>query len=304
MHATLHTLCLLCLISPGAWAEPSKPAVASQTRFIDNGRLKIGVDLSSGGSLFWFSELPADRNLLNHADRGRFIQQSYYGKPDGSMWAKKPWRWNPVQGGDYQGKPARVIESKVDGSSLYVRSVPVNWAGGQDLDDCRMEQWISFAGDLARIRYRFVYRGQDTHPAVHQELPAVFMDHALTDLVYQETPDRGPAAVIRKDRPGWPNEGRKTAGNWAGFVGPDGRGAGVFFPGTDRITTYRHPGPAGPEGGGCSYFAPIRTMAITPGMEFRYEIHLTIGTAEEMRDRFNQLARATAVPAKTKTAAP
>ncbi len=63
--------------------------------------MKIGVDLSSGGSIFWFSELPGDRNLLNHADRGRFIQQSYYGKADGSMWAKKPWHWNPVQGGDY-----------------------------------------------------------------------------------------------------------------------------------------------------------------------------------------------------------
>jgi hypothetical protein len=77
-------------------------------------------------------------------------------------------------------------------------------------------------------------------------------------------------------------------------VGADGRGVGVHFPGTDLITTHRHPGPAGPKGGGCSYFAPIRTMAIAPNTDFRWQIALTIGTAEEMRARF--LAEAKASP--------
>lgn len=283
---------LLFTVIATSGAALANPEVASQTRFVDNGKLKIGVDLSSGGSIFWFSELSQDRNLLNHADRGRFIQQSYYGKSDGSLWVKKPWRWNPVQGGDYKGKPARVVETKGDAQNLYVRSVPVNWAGGQDIEDCRMEQWISFSGNTAKVRYRFVYRGEDKHPAVHQELPAVFIDYDLADLVYQDSKAPWTGAPIKKDRPGWPNEGRTTTENWAGFVGEDGRGVGVFFPGTDRITTYRHPGPAGPKGGGCSYFAPIRTMAIVPGTDFRYEIHLTIGTAEEMRERFGILAAA------------
>lgn len=30
-------------------------------------------------------------------DCGRYIQQSYYGKEDGSNWNGTPWRWNPVQ---------------------------------------------------------------------------------------------------------------------------------------------------------------------------------------------------------------
>jgi hypothetical protein len=267
------------------------PEVASKQKFIENGKIKIGVDLSSGGSIFWFSELPADRNLMNHADRGRFIQQSYYGKPDGSMWAKKPWRWNPVQGGDYKGKPAKLLEVKENEGTLYVRSVPVNWAGGQDIDDCRMEEWISLADNIARIRFRFTYKGKDTHPPTHQELPAVFVDYALTDLVYYkgEAPWKG--GPISKDVPGWPNESRKTDEHWAGFIGPDGRGVGVLFPGTDKITTYRHPGPAGPKGGGCSYFAPIRTMSITPGFSFEYSIYLTIGSAEEMRARFKPIAQ-------------
>lgn len=267
------------------------PEVASKQKFLENGKIKIGVDLSSGGSIFWFSELPADRNLMNHADRGRFIQQSYYGKTDGSLWVKKPWRWNPVQGGDYKGKPAKLLEVKETDSTLYVRSIPVNWAGGQDLDECRMEEWITLSDNIARIRFRFTYKGTDVHPPTHQELPAVFVDFALTDLVYYKGDKPWTGDALSKDRPGWPNEGRKTSEHWAGFVGEDGRGVGVLFPGTEKVTTYRHPGPAGPKGGGCSYFAPIRTMSITPGFVFDYSVYLTIGTAEEMRSRFMPIAK-------------
>jgi hypothetical protein len=278
------------LLAAAAFAEPV-PEVASKQKFIENGKIKIGVDLSSGGSIFWFSELPEDRNLLNHADRGRFIQQSYYGKPDGSLWVKKPWRWNPVQGGDYKHKPAKLLEVKETEGTLYVRSIPVNWAGGEDLEDCRMEEWITLSDNIARIRFRFTYRGKDTHPPTHQELPAVFVDYALADLVYYKDAEPWTGKPLTKRQPGWPNEYQAITEHWAGFVGPDGRGVGVLFPGTDRITTYRHPGPSGPKGGGCSYFAPIRTMAITPGLVFEYDVYLTIGTAEEMRDRFKPIAK-------------
>jgi hypothetical protein len=57
------------------------------------------------------------------------------------------------------------------------------------------------------------------------------------------------------------------------------------------VTCYRHPGPAGPKGGGCSYFAPIQTLAITPGFRHDYMIHLTIGTAEDMRSRFDVIRK-------------
>lgn len=267
----------------------TRPEVAAKLQFLENGRVKIGVDLSSGGSICWFSKLPENRNLLNHADRGRFIQQSYYGKSDGSLWAGKPWRWNPVQGGDYKGKPAKLLEVRKTEGTLYLRSIPVNWAGGQDMDDCRMEEWIELADQVVRIRFRFTYRGKESHPPTHQELPAVFVDHALADLVYYAGDKPWTGQPLTKDRPGWPNESRKPSENWAGFVGDDGQGVGVLFPGTDLITTYRFAGKDGPDGGGCSYFAPIRTMAITPGLIFEYSAYLTIGTAKEMRARFKPI---------------
>ena len=286
----MKTALLFLLALPLSGAEP---AAVPKEKFLSNGRVKIGVDLSSGGSVFWFSELPADRNLLNHHDRGRFIQQSYYGKPDGSVWGDKPWRWNPVQGGDYKGKPARVLETREEQGSLYVKSIPVNWAGGEDVGDCRMEEWITLDGKVATIRFRFTYSGKEEHPPAHQELPAVFADFALDDLVYYGGDKPWTGAGLSKERPGWPNESRTATEEWAGYVGPDGRGLGVHFPGSPELTTYRYPGAGGPEGAGCSYFAPVRTMRIEPGFVHDYSIHLTIGTAAEMRARFKAIHEAT-----------
>jgi hypothetical protein len=290
MNLLLRLAPLSTLAFVSALAEPE---VASDVRFLENGQIKIGVDMTSGGSIFWFSELPDGPNLLNHADRGRFIQQSYYGKPDGSTWAGKPWRWNPVQGGHYQGEPAKLLDSKITGTSLYTKSIPINWAGGELLEECRMEQWIVLRDEVASIRFRFAYEGKDEHPAHHQELPAVFVDYALPDLVYYQGDAPWTDGALKREVPGWPNEYRRVDEEWAAFIGPDGRGVGLFFPGTDRITCYRHPGPPGPAGSGCSYFAPIQTIAITPGFRHDYRVHLTIGTPEEMRARFTKL-RATA----------
>jgi hypothetical protein len=270
-------------------AEPIAEKPAPTEKFLNNGEIKIGLDLSSGGSIFWFSELPGDRNLLNHHDRGRFIQQSYYGQPDGSKWVDKPWRWNPVQGGDYKGKPARVLESREKDGSIYLKSIPVNWAGGEELDECRMEQWISLHGNVARIRFRFTYQGTTQHPPTHQELPAVFVDYALPDLVYYSGDKPWTGEPLKKDRPGWPNESRTSDEEWAAYIGSDGRGLGVFFPGTRKLTCYRYQGEPGPKGGGCSYFSPIQTLAIGPGFQHDYTIHLTIGSVEEIRSRFGKL---------------
>ncbi|MEK7950915.1 hypothetical protein [Luteolibacter soli] len=265
--------------------------LAKGEKFLSNGEVKIGVDLSSGGSVFWFSELPGDRNLLNHYDRGRFIQQSYYGKSDGSKWGEQPWRWNPVQGGDFKGKPARVLENRDEGGGLYVKSVPVNWAGGQDVEDCRMEEWIKLEGKVATIRFRFTYSGSEEHPPAHQELPAVFIDHAFADLACYsgEKPWTGEALSVRQ--PGWPNESCKATEEWAAYLGADGRGVGVYFPGSSELTCYRFAGADGPKGAGCSYFAPVRTMQIKPGFVHDYTIHLSIGTAKEVRERFDGIRK-------------
>ena len=55
------------------------------------------------------------------------------------------------------------------------------------------------------------------------------------------------------------------------------------------MTCYRAPGKPGPAGSGCSYLAPIRTLAITNGFKLEYDVFLAIGTVSELRDKFRDL---------------
>jgi hypothetical protein len=265
--------------------ELEKPGKA----FVDNGTIRLGVDLESGGSIFYFSLHTQRRNLLNHCDRGRFIQQSYYGDKDGSLWGRQEWRWNPVQGGDYKGHPAQLLEYRCTTDTLYCKSTPKHWATGADITDAVMEQWVSLTNDVAHIRYRFLYTGDHTHGPTHQEMPAVFVDHALPLLVFYKGDKPWQQDTLSSKVPGWPNEYQKRTEEWSAYVDEDNRGIGVYTPGTHDITCYRFEGPDGPEGSGCSYFAPIRTLAVKKGLNLEYNVYLTIGSVHEIRKRFYKI---------------
>lgn len=287
MHLTRPRLLSFLILS--ALAGPV--LAGDEFLFVDNGTIRIGVDLESGGSIFHFSEVEAPRNLLNHFDRGRFIQQSFYGDEDGSVWAGNPWRWNPVQGGDYLGNPATLLDHSATTSTITTRTIPRNWAGGETISDCLMEADISLHGPVVHIQYRFVYTGTESHAPRHQEMPAVFVDYDLPHLVFHDGGDPWTGGELRTVVPGWPNEYHRSTGEWSAFTDDSGWGIGVYMPGTQRLTCYRFRGPAGPEGSGCSYVAPIRTLAVEPGLDLRYDVYLTIGTVEEIRERFGEIRR-------------
>ena len=254
--------------------------------FLDNGVIRLGVDKSSGAGIFYFAESKRGRNLLNHYDRGRFIQQSYYGRADGSKWNGKPWRWNPVQGGNWKGKPSRLLSFRSTRTTLHSVTVPHHWAADHLIEGARMEQSIELHGPLAHLRFRFRSRGATAHPARHQEMPAVFMDAALPNLAFYNGDAPWTGAPLTRVVPGWPNELRTATEHWAAYLDNDDWGCGVFFPSTGELTTYRHPGPAGPMGAGCSYFAPVRTLAIGKEFQLEYHAYLTIGPVAEIRRRF------------------
>ena len=267
-------------------AKPS-PAVGvnfEHWTFLDNGHVRLGVNMDAGGSIGWFSHSRSTENLLNTFDHGRYVQQSFYGDKDGSDWNGKPWRHNPVQGGSWQGAPATVIESREDGPAFYVKTRPRQWASGKDVDDMKMEQWLRLEGGLARERFRMTYSGALSHEATHQELPAVFVMPRYDTLVFCE---KGQApwtgAPLTRKKPGFPNETVRFAEPWAAWESATGQALGIFFPHTDTATTYR----VRDSGiGDCSYIAPIRTFALVPGLVHEYQITLAIGTVDQIRNVF------------------
>jgi hypothetical protein len=270
-------------------------SATSQTndfQFIDNGVLRLGVKQSSGSGIAWFSLSGVNQtNIINHWDRGRLIQQSYYGNKDGSFWDKQPWRWNPVQGGHWGGAGATTLEIQRDKTSLYSKSLPKHWATGEDLTNTLMEQWIILSGAIAEIRYKFSFTGSVSHVEHDQEIPAVFVEPEFKHLVVYDGPHPWAKEKLHRSIPGWPNESRKMTEHWAAYVNDEDFGLGVYVPIAKRLTCYRF-GDGKREHGSCSYFAPLTTFAVTPGFTFEYKVHLTIGALNKIRDRFQDLKTA------------
>jgi hypothetical protein len=279
----------LCLALAGSFGVAA--SLAADWLYLDNGQVRLGVDRAAGASIGFFGESATGRNLLNHYDKGRFITQSYYGGKDGSDWNGKPWRWNPVQGGGWRGEPARTLAFTNTTTTLYAKTQPKHWATGVDLPEVTMEQWLTLTNRIAHLRFRMTYSGATNHPPQHQELPALYTDMVLTNLVYYQGDKPWTGGAVTRRVPGWPNEYVKNvAENWAAFVDAHDWGVGAWFPGTVELTCFRFAGQPGPAGSGCSYFAPIRTLAITNGFKLDYEVFLAIGTAGEMRGQFRSLA--------------
>lgn len=86
-----------CFLHQVAQPQPSDTTSSSSSMlFLDNARLRVGLDTQRGGAISYVSSavMPpewANVNLVNTWDAGRLIQQSYYGCYDNTCWADRPW---------------------------------------------------------------------------------------------------------------------------------------------------------------------------------------------------------------------
>lgn len=270
--------CLMML-----WAVTTLLGAQEHWMFLDNGKVRVGINLNAGGSIGLLSKSHSPDNLLNSYDHGRYVQQSFYGDADGSDWNGKPWRYNPVQGGSWKGVPAVLLEHKETATDSYVKTQPRQWASGVLVEDMVMEQWLRLEGDLVHVRYRMRYSGTLTHKARHQEMPAVFVTPRLDTLVFCEKQ----SGEIQRKQPGQGNEYFHTREPWAAWVDAQDEGVGIHFPGTDFLTAYRVRKTGK---GDVSYVAPLRTLALKPGFELEYRVVLVLGKLERMRQVFQTLS--------------
>lgn len=278
---------VILLVSLNTWAQDRAPGEQdSDWVYLDNGVIRLGVIKSAGAGIGYLSKSDSKRNLINHYDRGRLIQQSYYGDADTSKWVDQPWCLNPVQGGDYKGSSPELLEVRAEPSKLYSKSIPLHWATGEKLEDFVMEQWIELQKDLVHIKFRMTCKVKRSHLPRHQEIPAVFLDPRLSDLVLYEGDAPWTGGELSYKQPGQKNEYFKIPERWAAFVDENGNGLGVYVPFAQEITCYRFRGGADFD---CSYLAPITTFGLQPNSTFEYDAYFLIGTVEEMRTRFRSL---------------
>ena len=158
-------------------------------RFVDNGIVRLGVDLSRGGSIGYFgpSGGSAANNIVNCHDMGREIQLSFYAgpkqyNPDNkcSTPGTPKWPWNPIGAGDLKGNRGTVNKCDISGgTSAHVVTTPLQWACDSVPCECKFEKKIQLGGPGntgARIDAVLHNHRSDTtvYPPLNQELPAVY----------------------------------------------------------------------------------------------------------------------------------
>lgn len=303
--------------------------------FVENGSCKIGVNLLWGGALSYFEDLDSNVqavevdgiikvdsnaserygvqsvnnnvNLINRNDTGRLIQQSYYGTGDSSVYdcgvfMGNVWNYNPVQGGNQYNESSKIVDYRIDETSIYIKCRPLDWAKSKEfITPSYMEATYTISGEKLHAECRFVDFSGYPDTFTSQELPAFYCVEPLNRYVYYggNEPWSGGALTVVPDLIFWPDAGYphfNSTESWSAFIGDfdDSFGMGVYVPGeTDFLsgvyergkTANSDPSKDGPT----SYIALIKFITFKSFSPFEYEYYISTGTAEQIRNSFSQI---------------
>jgi hypothetical protein len=270
---------------------------------LENGSIKVGINRAKGAAITWLSSAAYAKNMINSADPGRLIQQSYYAgrgldrTTEGQSKRWSPWPWNPIQGGGVASW-ARVTEFKrLDDHTLFSETVPKLWDMPDEEAAAVMRQWTGFEPDLPNVvtvRCEIVCkrppddRWGPARPA-QQEIPACYFTRNF-ETYKSYLGDKQWRTESQALGPPW-GQAKPPRKAMACF-NADGQGIAVFSPASTQHWNF---GPHGepvsddPLAKPCIHMAPIDTVNLGPQSTYRYRYWLLVGTEAELAERLEFL---------------
>jgi hypothetical protein len=183
--------------------------------YLDNGVIRVGVDLARGGTITYLSQsIPVagvGANVVNSFRLGREVQQAYWSGPDNYGNPAPPWAgspWNANAAGDTYGNPSTVLEQTNDGKTIYTKTIPKQWALDNVDCECVTEQWIRLNGNAVQGHNRLTNHRSDhtQYPSYGQNLPAALTNGPLEAIdlqrrrsVHKRTGDELPSLTPEKN---------------------------------------------------------------------------------------------------------
>lgn len=294
-----------------ARASAAEPGMS----YLDNGTIRIGVNLKAGGAITYLSKSGDATNLVNNWDWGRQIQMSHYSGPvpfkPGGKEPAAHWLglgWNPVQAGDHFTNASKILAHENDGTTLYIKCIPMQYALDNVPAECTFETWIMLTGSTADIRSRMVVDRPDKtqYPARGQELPAIYTIGSLYRLMtysgdkpFTDAPlSRIEKSEEEKRKGGWPWVRYRATENWAALVNDQDWGVGIWEPGCTSFVGGFHgkPGQGGTHDDPTGYLSPMQDEVIDHNIDYDYRYVLIVGTLQEIRKHACDQPRPAAAP--------
>lgn len=269
---------------------------------IDNGVVRVGIDPGKGGSITWLSWDSYPKNIVNIADAGRLIQQSYYAgarldRTDEGQWkAWSPWTWNPIQGGGVESW-ARVKTARLQGDEVYSETIPKLWDMPSEEADAQMNQWTTFEPSMpnvivVRCELECMRKPSDRWGAARmssQEIPACYFTRNFDTMKSY----LGNGQWRDETHPPGPPWGKALPPlNAMAFFESGGQGIAVYSP---AATQHWNFGPHGagksdlPTDGPCMHVAPIDRVKLQATSSYRYRYWMTVGDQVEIQSRLDSL---------------
>lgn len=276
--------------------------------YLDNGEVRIGMDLALGGAVTFISSKDHPGNIINSHDLGRQIQMSHYSGPwpfeVGDKKPHKAWAglgWNPIQTGDCYMNPSKVVEHRNDGKELYIKCIPMQWPLNNVPGDCIFETWTTLEGPVIHMRYRCTNNRADKtqYRPCPQELPAVYTISKLWRLMSYtgDKPFTNDALThVKNDyKKPWPWTRFIATERWAALVGDNDWGLGVFKDdgGEFHGGTHGEGRSDDPKHGSTAYVAPIHMENLDWNIVYEHRTEYVVGKLDEIRKRFNAMATKT-----------
>lgn len=308
MSRFLSTLSLTVMITQVLSAEIGTTNISprgEELLSVDNGTVKVGIDRAKGASICWLSWAGYPKNIVNIADPGRLIQQSYYAglridrSADGQSKDWRPWPWNPIQGGGVSSW-ARVNEFKrIDDRMLFGETIPKLWDMPDEEAAAIMRQWTGFEPGMANVvavRCEFVSNREPVDrwgPAkpAHQEIPACYFTRNF-NKVRSYLGDGKWRDESQAPGPPWGHA--KPPRNALACFDANGQGVAVFSPSATQGWNF---GPHGtgssdePKAGPCMHMAPIDRVGLGPNSTYSYRYWIVVGSEQEITASLDDLLK-------------
>lgn len=298
---------LMVAVSEGSF-EFSKQGQSSikpsneRISYLDNGKVRLGVNLDLGGAITFLAKSSNADNIINSFDWGRQIQMSHYSGPipfaPNGKTPKEAWAglgWNPIQSGDAFGYRSRLLNYRNDGRRIYVRCTPMQWPLKDEPGECTFETWITLSGRTAQVRSRITNSRSDKtqYSGRDQELPAIYTNgpwHRLVSYTGSQPFSYGAVSQIPAAFP-WTRW--QATENWAALVNDKNEGLGVWLP---NVTTFLggfagQPGAGGAKDFPTGYIAPLRQEILDHNITYEYRNVLIVGSLDEIRQTVYQQPR-------------
>lgn len=282
----------------------------ADTYYIENDRYKLGIRLGWGGGINYLldKQCPVEGlgNLVNQADTGRLIQQSYYGVVRNDEYTPgffngTEWCYNPVQGGDKMLNRSRIIDIVVTEQSVYIKAQPMDWGKENYITPSYMENSYTLYADRVLIDNRFVDFSGWTHRMASQELPAFYTVSYLSAFTFYNgtKPWTDDTLSYRNDLNFWGDHlwvgdctFRLRASNtetWCAWTNPtDGYGFGLYVPGVDcfKAGCYQYNNSKDADDSATNYVAPLKNIMLESFEPLEYSYLIATGTVSELRTLF------------------